>query len=171
VLTLEPSPTSPEREVRLLGMPVALFRKTREQHDDLLREFAVMALGHGELDLSQPEDLRRLIQQLGGPFMRAVARSNDEVDAAALAGKRHLDLSYRWSASLLSVVEYLESLMLRADGFCAQGLMLTMPRSPQVLTLSRWWVGEFRRQDAGEAPLSWAQWSALGGAHAHPRIG
>ena len=170
MLTLEPSALLAEREVRLLGMPVALFLETREQHEDLLREFALMALGHGELDLSQPEDLRRLIQQLGGRFMRAVARSNDEVDAAARAGESHVDLSYRWSASLLSVVEYLESLMLRADGFCAKGLMLTMPRSPQVLTLSRWWVGEFRRQEAEEPPISWAQWSALGDAYVHPRI-
>jgi hypothetical protein len=144
-------------DVQLLGIPTDLFFQTRQQHDDLVREFAVMGLGHGEQDLSQPQDLRQLIQELGVTFMRSEPRPNEDVEAAARAGASSMDLRYQVPPTVVAGADRLESMMARADAFCAQGLMLTMPRTPQMQALSRWWMEEFRRQLAGHPPTPWPQ--------------
>ena len=37
-------------EIRMLGVPVELFLATRQQHDELMREFAVLGLAHQDED-------------------------------------------------------------------------------------------------------------------------
>jgi hypothetical protein len=144
------------RQVQLLGVPIELFFQTRQQHDELIREFAVLGLGHGELDASLPPELRHLIQELGLTFTRAEVRANEEVEAAARAGLPTMDLHYLVPATVVDGADRLEALMARADELCTQGLMLTMPRTPAMLAFSAWWLGELRGQVAGRPAMPWA---------------
>ena len=153
----EADSTAALHDVQVLGVPTGLYFQTRQQHDDLVREFAVMGLAHGEQDLSQPAGLRQLIGELGVTFTRAESRSNEDVEAAARAGATAMDLRYLVPATVVEGADHLESMMARADDFCRQGLMLTMPRSPQMLAFSRWWLDEFRRQIAGRPPTPWTE--------------
>jgi hypothetical protein len=152
--------TAALHDVQVLGVPTDLYFQTRQQHDDLVREFAVMGLAHGEQDLSQPAGLRQLIRELGVTFTRTESRANEDVEAAARAGATSMDLRYLVPATVVEGADRLESMMARADDFCRQGLMLTMPRSPQMLAFSRWWLEEFRRQVAGRPPIPWPASSA-----------
>ena len=56
---------------------------------------------------------------------------------------------------MVAAADRLEGLLESADGFCREGLMLTMPRTPEMLRFSAWWVAEVRRQVAGHAPTPW----------------
>jgi hypothetical protein len=144
-------------DVYLLGIPTVLYVATRQQQSDLVREFVVLGLGNAEQDLSRPADLRRLIQQLGKAFVSGDSRADEQTDAAQRAKAPSLDLYYRVPATVVAAADALEEMMTRADDICARGLMLTLPRTSQMVALSYWWLQEFRRQIAGRPPLSWAQ--------------
>jgi hypothetical protein len=149
------SPASELHEVRLLGVPVEIFRALRQQHDELMREFAVMALAHRDEDASEPEGLRALIRELGVHYAPSRWRTNEEIDAATEAGLATVDLTYHVSESVLRAADELGALMASADQFCRHGRMLTMPRSPLMVRFSAWWVEELRRQVAGCPPTPW----------------
>jgi hypothetical protein len=142
--------------IRLIGVPVELFLATRQQHDDLMREFAVLALAHDDEVESEPAELRRLVRELGVNSAASVSRADASVDAAAQAGRPTVELSYRVPISVVAAADRLEGLLESADGFCREGRMLTMPRTPEMVRFSAWWVAEVRRQVAGHAPTPWA---------------
>jgi len=142
-------------DVRLLGVPIDLFLSTRQQHDELVREFAVMGLGHGDQDAAQPADLRLLIQELGVTYARADTRTEREIEVAVADGVESTDLHYEVPASVVTASDRLDSLIGRADEFCRQGFMLTMPRSPAMVEFAGWWLDELRRQVAGHPPTPW----------------
>jgi hypothetical protein len=146
----------PLYDVYLLEVPIDLFLSTRQQHDELVREFAVMGLGHGAEDMAQPAGLRQLIQELGVTHAKADVRTEREIRTAVAAGHESTDLHYRVPASVVAGSDRLDSLIRRADEFCLQGLMLTMPRSPAMVQFADWWLDELRRQVAGLPAIPWA---------------
>ena len=141
--------------IRMLGVPVDLFLATRQQHDELMREFAVLALAHKDESGSDPPELRRLVHELGANSAASVSRADANVEAASNAGRATIDLSYRVPITVLAAADRLEELMQSADRFCAQGRMLTMPRSPQMLRFATWWLRELRQQVAGYTATAW----------------
>ena len=42
------------------------------------------------------------------------------------------------------------------DVFCREQRLLTLAPSPQQIALREWYLGEFTRQAAGEAPTPWS---------------
>ncbi len=143
-------------DVWLLGVPIDLYLATLQQHDEVVREFAVMGLGHGDEDTALPQDLRDLIHELGLHYSRSATRTDIEVEAAAQAGLTTVDLHYEVPATVVEGADRLESLMARADAFCEQGRMLAMPRSAAMQSLAAWWLGELRRQVAGAPPTAYS---------------
>jgi hypothetical protein len=143
-------------DVRMVGLPVELFLAARQQHDELMREFAVMALAHQDEVASEPPELRRLVREFGTHSATSVPRVDASVEAASMAGQATTELSYRVPISVLAAADRLEELMQTADAFCREGRMLTMPRSPQMRQFAAWWLNELRRQVAGNAPTPWA---------------
>lgn len=147
---------APLHEIRMLGVPVEIFLAARQHHDDLMRELAVLALAQQDQSSTAPAELRRLVHELGANSAAAPSRPGAEVDAAAEAGQAAVDLVLHLPLEALRALERFEELMQSADEFCAQGRMLTMPRSPDVKRFAAWWFGELHRQVDGEAPTPWA---------------
>src|ERR1700744_5903451 len=85
--TGETAPDARLYEIRMLGVPVELFLATRQQHDELMREFAVLALAHQAEDADDPPELRRLVRELGTNSAASISRSDANVEAASLAGE------------------------------------------------------------------------------------
>ena len=56
---------APLHEIRMVGVPVEIFLAARQQHDELMREFAVLALAHQDQSSAAPAELRRLVHELG----------------------------------------------------------------------------------------------------------
>jgi hypothetical protein len=63
------------RTVRLLTLPIALFLRAREHHDELIREFTLMAIAPADAadGPALPPRLRELVDILGRRFGASTA--------------------------------------------------------------------------------------------------
>ncbi len=143
-------------EVHLLGMPVRVLVASRERHDELMREFALLALGgpSGRPDI--PTRLLELIEILGVRYGHAAARPDELVDAAIARGADTIDLSYTVPGHVVEAADRLDELMREADEFCTTEQLLTLARTEVMVEFAGWYLDEFRRQVAGLPPRRWA---------------
>lgn len=144
--------------VRLIGMPIALFLRAREHHDELIREFTLMAIrsnGTSANGVELPLRLRELIEILGRRFGASTSRADMERDAAIERGDATVDLTYQVPASLGDDLKMLTQLMDDADEFCRMETLLTLPRDPSMVTFGHWYNNEFLRQMDGLPPTPW----------------
>lgn len=140
--------------VHLLGLPVQLVLDSRDRHDSLLREFALLALAPRG-DRPQPPRLVELTELLGVQYGAAQRRPDEVVDDALRAGLTAIDVTYQVPATIVDAAAELEALMADADEFCREERLLTLPRSPLQVRFARWYLEEFRRQLGGEPPQRW----------------
>jgi hypothetical protein len=145
----------PLHEVRLLGVPVQVLAAARQHHDDLMREFAVLAVSEQNLGSSVPQRLLALTEILGSRYGAAASRPDSALDEAVQRGEHTLDLTYLVPAEVVEAADQLEMLMAQADEFCCTEHMLTLPRPPLLVQFARWYLDEFRRQINGRPPRPW----------------
>jgi hypothetical protein len=155
------------RTVRLLGLPIALFLRAREHHDELIREFTLMAIrgnaqrvaANGaapeEFSPALPPRLRELVDILGRRFGATTSRADMERDAAIERGDATVDLTYHVPASMAADLKMLTQLMDDADAFCRMEKLLTLPRDPSMVAFGHWYNNEFLRQIDGLPPTPW----------------
>ena len=146
------------RTVRLVGLPIALFLRAREHHDELIREFTLMAIrsdGMAANGTALPPRLRELVDILGRRFGASTSRADMERDAAIERGDATVDLIYHVPASLGDDLKMLTLLMDDADEFCRMGTLLTLPRDANMVAFGHWYNNEFLRQIDGLPPTPW----------------
>ena len=143
------------REVRLLRLPLRLLAEGREQHDELMREFAVLALDETEATAHVPARMLELVDVLGRRYGARTARPDAEIDDAIESGRDTIDVVYHVPSHVAEAAEVLEHLMSEADEFCRDRQMLALARSPLQVEFARWYLDEFKRQIAGEEPRPW----------------
>lgn len=142
-------------DVLLQRLPVKLLAAGREYHDELMREFALLALSGPGGRSNLPTRLVELTEILGVQYGAAAARPDQLVDDALARGDATIDLSYRVPAHVVDVADRLGQLMDEADEFCRAEQLLTMERTPVQISFAEWYLQEFRRQVAGEPPRPW----------------
>ena len=142
-------------EVKLLGLPVRVMIAARERHDELMREFALLALGGPFVRADVPARLVELTQVLGVQYAAAKERPDDLVDAAVARGDDTVDLTYIVPAHVIAAADRVDALMAEADEFCRSEQLLTLARNPAMVEFAGWYLEEFRRQVAGEAARPW----------------
>jgi hypothetical protein len=143
--------------VQLLNFPLQVFAKAREHHEELLREFALLALsppadrpGH-----HVPQQFLDLINTLGVRYA-GIGTSTDAIrDAAIARGEQSMDLTYELPRSVGPAMQELRDLIDLADQFCRDGQMLTMALAPQERDFLWWFVAEISNQAGGAAPSPW----------------
>jgi len=140
--------------VRLMRVPVRILDAGRRHHQELLHEFALLAVSEGLTD-DLPQRMLDLIDTLGRQYAETGDAPNAEVDAALARGDASVDLTYEVAEHVVDAADNLESLMAEADVFCQREQMLTLQRSELVRSFSSWYLDEFRRQIHGEAPRPW----------------
>ena len=141
-------------EVRLLNMPVRLLASGRQHHDELMHEFAVLAVALEDRD-SVPVRMLEMIDTLGTRYGRAADRPDALVDEAIAQGADVIDLTYQVPAHVIDAADALERMMDEADEFCRDEQMLTLSRSEVQRRFAKWYLEEFRRQVAGQPPQPW----------------
>lgn len=142
-------------EIRLLNVPVRILVAGREHHDDVMREFAMLALAEDMDAEHAPKRLLELVDVLGRRYAAAAQRPDAEVDAAIARGETSIDLVYHVPDHVADAADELAALMDEADEFCRERRLLSLARPPLVVEFSRWYLDEFRRQLAGEPPRPW----------------
>ena len=147
-------PEETTHTVRLLRVPVRVMDAGRRHHDELMHEFAVLAVAD-DLSDGLPQRMLDLIDTLGTRYGSAGEPRNAEVDEAFARGDDTIDLTYEVPDHVVEAADSLAALMAEADEFCEREQMLTLQRSDVVREFSDWYLDEFRRQINGEPPRPW----------------
>jgi len=145
--------------VRLLGVPVRLWCRATEQHDELLREFSLLSFGIEE-GATKPDELpRRLVALVREMRTRyGGSRERDDVtrQAALARGDETVDLTYEVPATVGDAGQALAALLDEVDEFCrSDSYLLTLAPDDSVIAFRHWYVEEFTRQVKGLPPRPW----------------
>jgi hypothetical protein len=147
-------------EVRLLGFPLRLHALALEHHEELVREFQLLALDPGSAH-SVPRRLVDLVAELTAAYGAFTDTANADRDAAAARGEERVDLTYVVPASAAAAAAQLGRMLDEADEFCRDGdRLLTLASSPETAALRHWQLSEFAAQVEGAEPTPWDVWAA-----------
>jgi hypothetical protein len=141
--------------VVLRNLPVRVALASREHHDDLMREFRLLALS-GDIDADHaPARLVELVHVLGERYASSRNRRDEEIERAVAEGRLTIDQVSDVPPESLDAVRRLRALMDESDRFCQEAQLLTVPRPPVIRRFGEWFLGEFERQISGDEPQPW----------------
>lgn len=143
-------------EVRLLGFPIALHKRSTEHHEELMREFQLLAIDP-EPRKDVPRKLVELVAELTQSYGGLTSGTDAERDAAAERGEETVDLTYRIPAAAAEAAVRLDRMLDEADEFCRSDQLLTLAAPEETVAFRKWYLGEFPAQVAGAAPTPWAE--------------
>lgn len=141
-----------ELTIQVLGVPVAEFGQFQRHYRDLRREIRLLALAHSE-EYPLAKVLSEHFNALELPLRTSMGR--EHVDEAQARGDHAVDLRLRMTPEAARRVGALTDLLDAADDFSRAERLLTPARSPEQRAFQIWFLGEFRRQAAGAAPVPW----------------
>jgi hypothetical protein len=138
--------------VRILGLPLDVYRRSSEHNDELLREFALIREDNSD---QVPARLLALIDELRSRFAGFTQGQTVAMQEALARGEREIDLLYEVPPEASEGVVRLAALLDEADDFCRAGELLTLATLPEGLTFRTWFLEEFLRQIDGKPPRPW----------------
>ncbi|MDQ6797877.1 MAG: hypothetical protein M3011_07645 [Actinomycetota bacterium] len=147
-------------EVRLLALDLAELHDAEAHHDELFREFALIAAADPSPGHELPGQLVTLIDELTARFAVFASGPQDELAAAAERGDQEVDVSYRVPRGVAEAVTRLAELLTAADDYCRNGDLLTLAPPPEAVTFRNWYLGEFVAQCRGSDPTPWPEYRA-----------
>lgn len=144
-------------EVRLLGFPLDVHARAVEHHEELLREFQLLALDESR---DVPRRLAALVAEFVASYGSLGISAAAERDAARARGETTVDLTYHVPPALGEACDRLDRMFDEADAFCRQDRLLTLAADPEIAAFRHWSLGEFTAQIGGAAPTPWSGVSA-----------
>lgn len=153
-----PADASNEDEVSitLLGVPVGLFRRSSDYHEELMRECALLLVnepsGHGEV----PGRLVRIAGELRDRYLPLVGPES-QFEAAESRGETTVDLTFSMPKPMGDDVARLGELLEAAEAYSVRGKLLTVAPPAEVRLFRRWYVREIVDQLAGAGPSRWTE--------------
>lgn len=160
------------RPVRLLGVPVAVHQRSREQSETLRRELAFVE--HASDPEGAPARLHVLAHSLEERYGALTAPQEARLAAATAAGEAAVDLEYLLPPEVADACDELEAVLEELDDFCREGDLLTLVTSDEARTYRRWYLGEIREQlRQGRPPRPWSEAEPAGpqGQRQVPSVG
>lgn len=139
-------------KVQILNLPLAPYMRFRQRFFELGRELRLLSLAHGE-DYPVTRELAEVFLQTESE--RRLIQGMEAVDEALAEGRRSVDLDLLVPPTMPATAAKLLPTLERADEFCRDQRLLVLAASPQQQQLQRWYLSEFIRQAAGEAPRPW----------------
>ena len=146
-------------EVRLLNLSLSAYAASAAHHDELRREFTLIAEGTEEnASNSVPARLLALTGELNLRFGSFTSASQATLEAAVARGDRVMDVVYRVPPEAGPAAAEFGQLLDEADDYCRAGQhLLTLATPPREAAIRRWFLGEFERQTRGEPPQPWRE--------------
>ena len=142
------------RTVRLVDVPVGLYREAQQHTDDLLRELVLMA--GLETATGVPGTATRLAEAaFRHSEQRAALALVAERVCASAAGER-VTIEYDVDLTSAQASEEWAALLDELGALCREGGMLVVPATEEVAAFSRWFCEELVRQlRSGAEPRPW----------------
>lgn len=154
-------------EVRMLGLPLLLRERSRQQGADLLREMALVLVGEEEGSTAHPVP-RRLVELAGeldtvyGPYVEARDRELD--DALERGDEVVEEVVYALPAGSVEMVRHVRDVLAEVDAYSRDDAwLLTLAPDEAVAAFREWSVDEVLRQHAGQPPTPWPAFAAARG--------
>ena len=138
--------------VQLLGMPVDLFAHLRRHFNELGRELRLLAITDGDRYPLAQEFSETYLQV---EYERRHVVGLEALDQAIAAGTPAIDLTYLAPPTAPATMASLERLLGQVYDELSGQVLLSVRPPDYVLDLEHWYLGEFRRQAAGEEPTRW----------------
>ncbi len=144
--------------VRLLGVPVAILQKSREEYEALFRELRLMKERSDEEDggPALPERLGVLVSEIGARFDNLGPGMDQMWQTAVDNGVTSFDWTLELPRSAVVACEFYDALLDEADEFGLSHRLLTLPAAPASVAVRRWFLSELVGQLHGKAPVAWA---------------
>lgn len=142
-----------EVTVRLERLPVVLHVDFRKHYRELRRELRLLSLAH-EHDYPVAKNLTELFHRFDEELR--VSRGTDRLEEAVCNGEDRVDITLNVPPTLPATSAQMIDLLELADAFCRAERLLSLAATSQQQQFQRWYLGEFVRQGAGEAPRAWA---------------
>lgn len=140
-------------EIVIRHLPVSLYERARAHHEALLREFEFIA--HSEDRSRLPGEVVALISAIRRHYTSTQTDAAARISRAAADGDTHVDLVLQVPVTAGPVAMEVSTLLDEADELCRRGALLTVETPDELVALRRWYLGEIRRQVAGEQPTPW----------------
>lgn len=148
----------PTAQVRLVDVPVALFRAFERHTNDLLREVALMAAARVELETG--DLFSELLATADAYAHRPAAIGNRIVEAVVVAERAGWDsvsVDFPADSTAADGVLAWDELLRRFDTMSRNEELLTLPADPALLAFRAWYVSEIVEQvRTGREPVAWA---------------
>lgn len=142
--------------VRMLGIPLDLYRESAEHGDELMREFALIRERDPDDGRAVPRRLLALVDALTEQFGAFTAGQEAELRQAHERGERTIDLVYRVPPEAKQAALELGAMLEEADAFCREGHdLLTLATPQRAVAFRDWFLDEFVRQIDGAEPTPW----------------
>ena len=142
------------REVRLMAFPLRIHRDATEHHEELMREFQLLALDPSPR-ADVPVRLVRLVQELTTTYSSVNSAPDADREAALARGDESIDLVYLVPPEAAAACAELDRMLDEADEFCRSEQLLTLAPAPEQVAFRKWYLGEFRSQLSGGEPRPW----------------
>lgn len=150
-------------DVYLLDTPVDLLWQSRMYYRDLRREIMLINL-QPEAHPKVPDSLVELSTRFDE--VNPVFLGDEQVlDRAYIRGEKSTTLHYQTRAEERSDCIELTLLFDRAEDFCREKVLLTLPPPEDQVRVRHWQFDEFVRQIDGKGPISWTDASPTGVPH------
>jgi hypothetical protein len=149
------------RTVRLVDVPVDLYRRAQQHTDDVLRELVLMA--DHERARGTSGTASRLVRLAGDhrPVDVEVRVSTaPDLDGARARGEETVTLTCSVDLAAADSAEGWARVLDELDELCRSGDLLSVPPGAEVGLFTRWFCGELVRQlRDGEAPCPWPRYA------------
>lgn len=147
----EPGPD--EMRIDVCGVPLRSFIDFQRHYRELRREVRLLALAH-EDEYPLAKNLSDLFGDLDRELREGIGA--DQIDQALQSGVAATDLHVAMPRATAATIGRFIELLELADAFCREERLLSLARTPEQQQFQRWFLGEFVRQQRGEAPLAWS---------------
>ena len=139
-------------EIELHGVPLRNFFGFQMHYRELRREVRLLALAH-EHDYPLAKTLSDHFGALDRQLSEGIGAY--QIDEAVRSRRNRTDLRVAIATDGAATVGRFLELLDLADAFCRDQRLLSLARSSEQREFQRWFLGEFVRQQAGNAPLAW----------------
>jgi anti-anti-sigma factor len=140
--------------VRLIGVPVALWKRTALHHEGVNREFEIIRAGLS--DDAPPSRLQQLVMDLEGRFGDLSGGNREVLQSAFERGEVSVDLSFTVPIAAAELIGQLTESFDAVDEFCMEKQdLLSLASPPDMVQFRRWFLTEFTRQIEGLPPTPW----------------
>ncbi len=143
-------------KVSLRGVPVEIWRRSREWFSGLIREFEIIASGVDPTRGGPPTELVRFVAEVSEKFS-GFGQSEPILDQAITDREIEVDLDLELPNAAGAAATELWHLIEKADEYCRSGALLTLAIPEDVRTFAGWYLSEVARQVEGAEARPWGE--------------